>query len=369
MKKALAYIGGPKQLRDFIWLYLYLGKDYEWTLICQPMFPEMKLRDVCEQSGLFKEIIMADPYITRSQWTLAKEAAKMFFYWLVGRSRVYAKKEIAKLVDLDDYELMMIPTSRGVTCGLMILASDCNDIIMTEDGNSDNPDLNERLHLRELFNKDALVKFIFAKMGYFNISCRFPLKSTKKCDRYTEQMDTCPRELFKSVNKLNDMSAINMDEYEQLVDKTFGSISSVQKNDVFVFTSNMEDFSANWTYYNEIIVNYLEKIHKGKKIALKKHPRDCTQYYFRENYVDEINAMVPSELLIPYITNQDIYFFYPSTTVGMALKNKKRINILFLTELGQHNDGGRFDYKQGFYEALSVYPKEEIEEFVNIIKI
>ena len=62
-KKALMYIGGYRQLKDFIWYYLYKGKTYNWDLVCQPMFDEMPLKEICERTEIFHNIYMPEPYI------------------------------------------------------------------------------------------------------------------------------------------------------------------------------------------------------------------------------------------------------------------------------------------------------------------
>ena len=81
-KRAVAYIGGPRQLQDFIWYYLANGKVYTWDLVCQPMYKEMGLEKICRQSGLFEEIYLPDSFLTRPRNELIKIGVEMVFCWL-----------------------------------------------------------------------------------------------------------------------------------------------------------------------------------------------------------------------------------------------------------------------------------------------
>ncbi len=371
MKKGLAYIGGSRQLKDFIWMYLYLGKEYEWTLICQPMFPEMKLKEVCEKTGLFKKIIMADAYITKTKKDLAVEFGKMFLFWIFGKRKYYAKKTIDKLVDIDDYDIVVVSTTRGVTCGMMVLASECENIILMEDGLGDNTNPNEKLKFREIFKPSALMEYVSAQMGYFNINGRFPLKSSRKCHKYTEYLECNYPELYKSLNRLNDMSKVSDEEYEQLVNRTFGSLDEIKNYDVIVFTSNMGDFSANWDELNNKAIGYIEKNNIGKRIIIKKHPRDLSVYHFHKQEAYELDSMIPAENIIPHIENMKIYFFYPSTTIKSMKNMDCVINVFCFKDLLDNNysEGGKFNYKYSFNRALELCKDEGVYNKISFINI
>jgi hypothetical protein len=362
MKKALVYIGGPKQLEDFIWLYLFLGEGYEWTLICQPMYPEMGLKNTCEASKLFKNIIMVDAYITKSKFILAIEFCKMFFYWAIGKSTFYAKREIKKIINLEEYETVVVPTTRGVTSGMLVLAADCDNIILTEDGMGDivNPD--EKLSIREWGSFIRLGEYISSKLGYFNLNGRFPLKSFNKCVKYTQYVNEVSTKLYKSVRLLNDFSKIDMQAYTSIIQRTFGTLDKYEDCCAIVFTTNLLDFTKAPEKQIKKVERYMSVKYENSNIVLKKHPRDLYNYMFEGLKIEHINPMLPAENLIDFIEDKDIYFFYPSTVVKFFLKKNYYIRIFKFTNISEN-------YEYSFNKGLSVVTEGLDDYNLEIIKI
>lgn len=331
-KKALAYLGGPRQLEDFIWYYLTKGKEYDWTLICQPMFPEMKLKDVCEASGIFEKVVQVDSYWAQSFGELAKVGLEMGWYWVTGRNRKYALKEVKKFIDISQYDLMCVSTSRGVTPGLMLLASEMECIDLLEDGLGDNTDENIKFQLSRLFESKYLIAYWFAKMGYFNVNGIFPLKSTKKCNRYSQHPELLSKNLYKTVMQLNDMSMVSESEYNELLDKTFGQNMDLKDIDAILFTTRVKDFAQEDEKYNNLVMQYLKD--KGyKRVVIKKHPRDLSEYKELGMEITEINAMIPAERLLSKITTQDVYFMFASSTMQSLQKEHENVKFFVFKDL------------------------------------
>ena len=345
-KKALAYLGGSRQLEDFIWYYLYKGKDYDWTLVCQPMFKKMKLSEVCEKAGIFKNIIQVDSYFAQSFSELVKIGIKMGIYWITGQNKKYAVKEINKITNLEQYDLLCVSTSRGVTPGLMILASDAECIDLMEDGLGDNTDANIKFDIKRIFESKYFIAYCFAKMGYFNINGIFPLKSTKKCNRYSENPESLSKNLYKNVFQLNDMTRIDKEEYKQIVDKAFGKIENLSDAEAIVFTTPLKDFTNDYEKYNDIMMQYLRDC-GYKKIVMKKHPRDMSTYKNYGMKVIEVNPMIPGEKIVEIINDQKIFFMYTPTTMRSLQAVGKEANVFVFKELQEPQ------YKSCFNEHFS----------------
>lgn len=332
-KRAVAYIGGSRQLQDFIWYYLANGKTYVWDLVCQPMYKEMGLEKICRQSGLFEEIYTPNSFLIRPRKELIKIGAEMSFYWITGRNIQYARREIAKFMDLNRYSHMCLSTTRGVTCGLMALAAEESiSIDLLEDGQGDNTDAHAKLELKRWREPFYLVSWLFAKMGYCNPSGMFPLKSTKKCCRYSAEPDCLSVELYKEVHLLNDMTLIDENEYEEVKQKTFGEIEDFSEAQAVLFTANMKDFASDSGYYVKKIGLYFET--EGYvKVAVKNHPRDLNDYRIQGGHLITINPMIPGENVVEMIKEQKVYFMYPSTTLTAFENRHIEINIFKFMEL------------------------------------
>lgn len=311
MKKGLAYIGGPKQLLNFIWYYLAYGKEFEWDLVCQPMSKDMGLKESCLNTGIFNEIYMPEPYITRGLLDSVIQTMKMIFFWLVGKNKKYARSEIGKFVDIDKYDKLCLSTVRGVTCGMMALCFD-GEIDLMEDGYGDNTDANIKFEFNRITEHHYLVSFLFAKMGYCNPSGMFPVDSTKKCKRFTSYMQSISKELYKSVHEMNDMTIINKYHYNDMVEKTFRfNPSELENVGILLFTTNLNDFTEE---YNSIIKKICECFeNSGEIIGIKRHPRDNKDYQIKNAVM--IDRDIPAEMLIEYFNDREMYFMFPSATI------------------------------------------------------
>ncbi len=362
-KRAIAYIGGPRQLQDFIWYYLANGKDYVWDLVCQPMYKEMGLETVCRQSGLFEEIYMPDSFLSRSKKELVKIGATMGLYWLFGKSKQYAKKEIAKFMDMNRYEHMCLSTVRGVTCGMMALAADDSiSIDLMEDGYGDNTDAHAKLELYRLKEPFYLVAYFFAKMGYCNPNGLFPLKSTKKCCRYSAKPETLSKELYKEVRLLGDMSCVNAGEYDDLMRKTFGELEDYSNAQAILYTTAMKDFSEDYLYYIDLACKYLAD-KEYTEVAVKRHPRDQEDYVIQGCDVISLNPQIPGEIIAKNLCNQEIYLMFPSSTLDAFEDSEKSVNIFEFTGLAD-----QAYYTSSFSNAIQTVRKIRGLS-VNIIKL
>lgn len=328
------YIGGYRQLKDFIWYYLYKGKNYDWDLICQPMFEEMPLREICERTGIFHNIYMPKPYITQPKTRLALFSIKMIFNWLVGKSKKFAKEEATQICDLNEYSLICLSTTRGVTPGLIACAAEGMELDLLEDGIGDNTDAGIQFKLKRILDFRYAASYLFAKMGYFNIDCIFPLESTKKFARYSNRPEELSQCLYKSVHQMNDMSAIDTDEYKMIIEKTFEDIGDISDADAVLFSARLKDFNPKlYLDCNRAVTKYLHK-KKYKKVIFKRHPRDYTTYKFDSSItVDEVEPYIVAEDIISLADKQDLIFMYPSAAMLEMNAASNRSYILKFNEL------------------------------------
>ncbi|MCI9270100.1 MAG: hypothetical protein HFH11_02875 [Dorea sp.] len=354
-RKALMYLGGYRQLKDFIWYYLYKGTDFEWDLICQPMFDEMPLREICERTGIFHDIFMPKPYITQRKSKLLLFSVRMGLYWLLGNPKRFAQKEIAKICDLNKYDLICISTTRGVTPGLIACAAEGMELDLLEDGIGDNTDANIRFELKRIMELRYIASYLFAKMGYFNIGCTFPLKSTKKFARYSNKPEELSECLYKCIHQMNDMSSIDRVEYSAIIDRTFEKVNDISDADALLFTASLKDFdSKRFINCNKAVVRFL--CEKGyRKIIFKRHPRDYTPYEFDDlTMVEEIEPYITAEDIISLVDKQDVYFMFPSSAVLGMKDVSNNSYILKFNELSDiklyihgYKDGSDFIRKAG----------------------
>lgn len=352
-KKALAYIGGPKQLKDFIWYYLAYGKDFEWDLVCQPMVKEMRLEEICQRSGLFHNIFVPESFFYQPRIKLVKTGLEMTIYWMFGQNKKYALKEVDKITNIKQYEHMCLSTTRGVICGLMALCGgDHMSIDLLEDG-VDATNENVKFEIKRLFEADYLISYAFAKMGYFNANAIFPLKSTKKCNRYSEHPEKLSSSLYKNVFFLNDMSKVDREKYEKLLNQTFGVIDDMDDIEAILFTTSMRDFTSNYKLCNDLVMNYLKE-KKYKIIAVKRHPRDIGIYNYTNINVREYDSMIPGEDFVDRMGKQEIYFMYPSTLLLSFTKNRQlggKIHVFHFMEL-QKNAQYRNLFEKSLQEVV-----------------
>lgn len=370
-KKALVYIGGPKQLKDFIWYYLAYGQEYDWTMLCQPMFPEMKLKEICEKTGIFEDVIEVDSYWGKSYISLAIDSLKMIAYWVIGKNKLYAKKEVSKMVDIEKFDLVVVSTTRGVTPGLITCNSDKQKVEILEDGLGDFVDPNAKFHISHIFESSYLIAYMFAKMNYFNYEAKFPLPSTKNCYRYSEQPEKVGATLYKGVRKLNDLQLVDQKEYDSLVEKTFGTPKIIEEVDAVFFTTGLVSYTSEEgaNKLNSRIVKYLQKELFGKKLAIKKHPRDTYDYDISGVEVILIDAMIPGEDLFRYITDQQVYFTHPSSIAYKLFERKRMCNIFHCEELKSDKvqRTKQFEYEIDFSKKVKDYG--ENRKYVNLIEL
>lgn len=350
MKSALMYIGGYRQLKDFIWYYLYKGKSYDWDLVCQPMFDEMPLREICERTGIFHNIYMPEPYITQQKARLLLLSIRMFFYWLVGKSKQFALGEVEKICDLNEYSLICLSTTRGVTPGLIACAAEGMELDLLEDGIGDNTDAGIWFELKGILDARYTASYLFAKMGYFNIDCIFPLESTKKFARYSNDPEKLSKCLYKSTHQMNDMSAIDIDEYKKIIEKTFEDIGDISDADAVLFSARLMDFNSKlYLDCNMAVSQYLHE-KKYKKVIFKRHPRDYTLYEFDSSIaVDEVEPYIVAEDIISLADKQDLIFMYPSFAMLEMNAAPNRSYILKFNKLSNTRL-----YVQGYERAIAV---------------
>lgn len=146
-------------------------------------------------------------------------------------------------------------------------------------------------------------------MGYANPAHYFPLKTTAYCEKFCSKPDKMNYKEYKSIKKLYDFSGTNMDLYSTTISRTYGKIEKYDfaNADTVIFTDPIYDYVKEIDAYVERFQNYIVK--ECKNVILKRHPRDDVAYSFGDSViVQEIDHLIPAEVLLPYIKGKKIYF-------------------------------------------------------------
>lgn len=328
MKRAIAYIGSPRQFSDFLWYYLAYGREYAWDVVCPPDTSGMRLKESFRNSGVVHHIYPCKPFFNRPKGELAGVALQMTLCWLVGQNKRFASKEVKKIIDIRAYERMCIgSTASMMIAGLMALAGiDCMPVDLLEDGIGDNPDPHKKFNIRRLTEKDYLASYLLAAMGYFNHHALFPLESSQQCTRYSINPAVLHKELYKEVRLLNDMSLVDQNEYEYLIHKTFDVTQIGEDFEAVLFTAPLKDFTKDFKHYNIRVLEYLKRA-GYHKILLKKHPRDDFDYSYDDLRLIKANSWVPSEYLLDSVRDFPMFFMTPSSTIRAIRDKTTRIHI------------------------------------------
>lgn len=354
----LAVIYTARDLQEFLWFYSSEGQAYRWVAVCCP-FGEREctsfMDDYCRKSGIFEDVIVCNKHFKIMD---TKEKVKLFsrmvLNFLVGRRRKFCEKIVADCTGRIDYDAAVVSSDYGILTGAIIANAKFKKIYVLEDGTGDFRDRPKGYIFKHYKEKGQVIGFLLAKMGYANPSFSYGIRDTKYCYKFSSHPEKMKYRNYASIRKLFAMNNAEQKLYNELLKRTFSVDVSFWEYDLIFFTSPLHDFTNNEKKYQELTEQYINNHYKGKKILVKKHPRDHTNYNF--NGVSEVkivNGDIPGEILISNWGNDNIILMFPSSILLTADKNVK-CTIFYYNSLEVENNAQKFtnNYKNEFSIAI-----------------
>jgi hypothetical protein len=344
-KKALAVVYDPHNLLEFLWYYATCGKEFEWTALCLPNgYKGEYIGDYCERCGIFNRVIRKKvDFLTVSSAKKARIFASMLGNAILKRQRAYVASFLKDFeVDVEDYDRFVVMTDVGLVSGMVVALGIDKEVVVLEDGTGDYLERSYSQIKNHLNKVGAWEGLLLAWMGYANPGHFFPLKTNHFAVKYCSKPSQMIYRDYKEIRQLYDFEKTDLDCYNQLILKAFGSFDAakLQKSDIFFLTLPLDDFTSEQeSYVKRITENVNELIASGKrKIVIKRHPRDSQTYAFSSDAdIYEIDNSVPSEVLLPYLKGKDLVFIGPCSTM-LNLNEDSNILILYLNGLSDSQE-------------------------------
>lgn len=337
-KKGLALIYDPHNLLQFVWYYCAEGKGKKWDALCLPNgYKGEYMSGFCEKASIFDKIYKSDDeFINQGILKKATLFLKMLMYAIMHKQHVLCRKIVGNYVNLDDYDELVVLTDSGIVSGACMALGKEKKVVILEDGTGD------YFKRTTYFQKDGKVNifqvqgYLLAKLGYSCPGHKYILKTSNDCIKYCSNIEAMTFHGYKSMEQLFDMTKVDKEEYEDILNRIYEQINGMpfETVDAVVFTDRMTDFSEKPEKYIHKFEEYINSNYK--RILLKRHPRDDTNYHFADNVeVIEVSQEVPAEVLLPYIENKDIIFMYLSSVIWYIRPYRYPISYV---------------YFEGFYE-------------------
>lgn len=361
-KKGIALIYDPHNLYQFLWYYCTYGKDYKWTALCLPNGAKGEyMSTYCEKSGVFEKIIRdADgAFLTMAMGQRLRIFLQMFLYALRGKQKDFCRKLLGKYVKDEDYDIAVVLTDVGIVSGAFICMGDEKEIVILEDGMGDYFERTNKCLLKNLFNLYDWQGFFVANMGYANPGHRYPLKTTRNCEKFCSNPGLMLYTDYKKMHKLFETSETDMNKYRKLTGKIYEKILEYNFEDaeVIVFTDRLMDFTTSSA--DEYVERFQKYINANyKSIILKRHPRDNTDYKFAsEVKVQEIECSIPGEAILPYLGGTNILFMYTTSILLYMGAYGYETSYLYFDKLYEQtrNESSHANYltKDEMYDCLT----------------
>ena len=343
MSKGLAVIYDPHNLFQFIWYYSTYGSDKKWDALCLPNgFKGQYMDQYCKKCGIFENIFTDDKdFITVSMKEQVKIFFKMFGYALIGRQRRFCNNFLKKYVDIEKYDEINVMTDVGLVSGLCIGLGKTKKVVIMEDGISDYVSRSYRNVFGQFFKMHTWKGFLLSLMGYSNVGHVFPLRTTKRCIKFSSHFEIMHYKKYASHHKLYDYSKTDMSLFETIVSKIYGDISAYDFDsyDAVFFSEPLSDFFADTDHYRQLIENYISSC--SSAVLVKKHPRDKLDYSFSDSVKSDVfDQSIPAEVMLPYLRNKRM-FFMPYSSIMLYLdSDTNEIHSMFLKEASNADQSG-----------------------------
>ena len=318
MKKGLAVCYDPHNVYQFLWYYCtYGGGNMEWSALCLPnSFLGDQVSEFCKKLNIFKKIIISKEVF--EGWTQKQqfnEFLKMFGYALTCRQEIYAKKFTDKLIGYLEYDQAVVLTDCGYVSGMFIAQSSHKEIVILEDGMGDYIDRKYSNVFKNLSNSYSIKGFILALLGYVNFSSRYPLRTTKKCIKFSSHPNKMKYRSYREIKKLFEIEKTDYDLFMSKLNCIYPELNKYFQNkpDAILLTTPISDYTDRPDDYYLRLERKISEI-GFSRIVLKKHPRDRHIYSFNKVEYVEIPQQIPAEVILPYLKNIEILFMDLSST-------------------------------------------------------
>ena len=366
MKKALAILSSPKTLCDFFWFYVEYGKEYEWDAYIQKGF--ILSEGWLKKTELFQTIYVDDTDLTKTN-PIRKFilAFQMLVYKLINCREKFARKIIKNKTNEKEYDLyIVVPYSMGLLPGLVFLLGKEKEVVILEDGLSDYTERPNKWEKTNPHNMLYLASFLFAKMGYADLTFQYDLDSYRYCIKCSSNPMELEYKEYKEIRTIGTFTSNNQKEYNKLINKTF-DIKDISDADVVLYTSPLNDITDDEELLSIIISKtqrFIDENYSGSKLILKKHPRDETEYVFCQSIqVVEIDNIIPGEIIEELLANKNEHIII-SMYVSTILQHISNDNYIVLYYKDLEDGPLKMPYKQEFLrvaEKCSIYSNKIVE--------
>lgn len=335
-KQAVAVIFSNVNLYDFLWYYATYGKEYEWTAVTEYYVDsDIELSKECEKTGIFKKVLFYEVN-TRHMSTFRKaiEFLKTTAYYVVGKKDRYCKKLIGGCVD--DYDLAVVANSIELLHGAFVSQSAEKQIVILEDGGNDRKETSHKWK-RSNGGIDIVynfVSYLWSKMGYCDIGNRYELDSCRNCIKYSIMPEQIKHRTYKKVFQIHDNTHTDMELFHRLIKNWCGDFLPENLSaDAILYTIPMKNSFENSESLKHRVEQYINENYGGKRVILKKHPRDTYKYVF-DNAVDviEIPSSIPAEIFVNVVSGKDYLFEFTSSVLDSYEEKKNQVKVFFFSD-------------------------------------
>lgn len=356
--RGLAVIYDPHNLYQFLWYYCNEGKKKEWDALCLPNgYKGEYMHSYCEKSGIFDHIYRDDTdYSVLTSNAKFKTFLQMFFYWIVGKRKVFCKKMLNKYVTESLYDEFVVIAEVGVVSGACVALGYERKVVILEDGITDYRERPIFIRPDRMTSAYMWQGFFLSIMGYCSPGW-FRLASDKYCIKYCSHPSKMKYTNYREIKQLYEMTGTDHILLEQLLKRVYPALCEFDFDiiDIILMTSALGSIVDDCSKYNKRVEEYIKR--KGyANVLLKKHPRDDSIYCFGDSVaVKEADSSIPVEVLFPYCRGKEaVIMALSSSIIGMSSYD---INCTVL-------------YLEGLYEDSSSsaglgrsYTYEEIQEY------
>lgn len=335
LKKALAVVAGPYRFYQVLWLYTQFS-ELEWSILLLPYGNGDRvikdLHEKSERAGIFKHIYRSD-MIGQDSGVMKQIVMflKMFGYFMIGKRKHLMKQIIRSQTEGNEYDVYFVGCEYSIIEGAIIGLADEKEVYIFEEGLSDYTPRKKYPSL----NWKEIISFCFTKMGYFSPYQTFELDHTIQCVKFASLPELLRNRTYKEIRSLFE----RVDgEFDKLSEKVYHiSTDYLKQYDVILFTTVFGIHAD--AEYMERVHAWISEHYAGKRILIKKHPRDDAQYDWDdiECYIGGEN--VPAEVLLNIVDKQEILMMDMSTMIVSVLNRKHQFAVLVNTCAGKkYND-------------------------------
>ena len=326
-RKALAVVAGPYRFYQVLWLYTQFP-DLEWSILLLPYGKgdeiRKDLREKCEKLKIFANIydshmIGQDSGTYRQMMMLMK----MFWFYLIGKKKTFMKRIIRSQTSGQEFDVFFVGCEYSIIEGAIIGLADEKEVYIFEEGLSDYV----RRKKYPSFNMKEIMSFIVTRMGYFSPYQCFEMENEKYCIKYASLPRLLQQRSYKDIRFL---FRERNSKFNELIKRLYNfDIDMLRGCDVILFTVALEDeLKKKNKNYVDMVHQWIVNRYYGKKIFIKKHPRDDEEYSWTDVDCVICEKNIPAEVVIGFMENQDVLMMEISTSI-INILNKKNITTIF----------------------------------------